>query len=169
MMTTKVKKSGPLFEPNLNARVKKAISNGMKQSILLAEREVKLGLVPQRTPGVIGGRKTSHLSRGVRGKVYRWSYADLRPGRYVYGQDVKYAAVVENGRSSSMKKVKPRGGRALRFKFRGATSYSYRAWTRPFRQQLIGNPMFKKTADKFRKPTSPLKKIFQRQIARAMN
>ena len=169
MITTHVKKTGPLFDINLTPKVKRAIHKGMKESILLAEREVKLGLVPQKVKGKIGGRKTSHLSRGVRGKVFRWSFAELRPGRVVYGAEVPYSRTVEFGRKSSMQKVKTRGGRALRFKFRGATSYSYRAWTQPFKHPLIGNPMFKKTAEKFRRPASPLKKIFERSLGTALN
>ena len=57
---------------------------------------------------------------------------------------VPYADIVEYGRKASNKKVRPRRARALKFKFRGDTTYSYRAWTKPFRRKLKGTGLFAK-------------------------
>tara|TARA_R110000824_G_scaffold53298_1_gene147657 strand:- start:720 stop:1229 length:510 start_codon:yes stop_codon:yes gene_type:complete len=169
LIKTKLRKHGPIFSPNRDLLVRAAMTKSMRESVLLGEREIKSGYKASPGPNRVGGRRTSHLSRGIRGQVHSPFKADIQPGKYVYGANVPYAEYVELGRRASSQKVKPTKGRALRFRFRGETGYNFRAYTRPFRTALIGNPMFKKTADKFRKPNSKLKKIFVKNLTKVLD
>ena len=80
-----VKTSGPLFSPQRKVNVMAAMQKAMKGAVLVGEATIKKQYV--RSPGanVIGGRKTGHLSRGVRGKVSGPFKAIIAPGRFVYG------------------------------------------------------------------------------------
>lgn len=146
MLTTRTMKTGPIFSPMRPVRVKAAITTAIKIAISLGEAEIKKGYKTSPAPNVVGGRKTGHLSRGIRGQMIAPNIGLIAAGRFVYGQDVPYIRTVEHGRSASAKKVKPKRAKALRFKPRGSSKYLFRNSTQPFRSPLRGNPMFRKTA-----------------------
>ena len=168
MVTKTVKTSGPLFSPPRKVNVMAAMQKAMKGAVLVGEATIKKQYV--RSPGanVIGGRKTGHLSRGVRGKVSGPYKAIIAPGRFVYGSDVPYSGVVEFGRSASMQAVKPRRRKALRFKPRGSSKYVFAKKTRPFKKALKGNPAFKNTAED-REYNAKVVKIFGKLYAGAIS
>jgi hypothetical protein len=145
----KFEASGPIFDRNLKKLVAKASREAITHVALSMEGDIKRGLVPSPRRNVIGGRKTGHLSRGIRAKVHDDFTADVRPGKWVYGADVPYAPIVESGRSASSRVIVPRRAKALRFKPRGSGKYVYRAWTRPYLKPLKGTHIFARTQKKW--------------------
>lgn len=137
---------GPLFSDSRRQSVYAAMTKSMQVSVLLGESTIKRGYTKSPSLNVVGGRRTGHLSRGVRGKVFSPFHAEISPGKFVYGSDVPYASIVEQGRPASNKVVRAKRGRALRFKPRGSSEFIFRRSVRPFKRKLIGNPMFEKTA-----------------------
>jgi len=164
----RVKTKGPIFDPQLKVNLALSYTKAMKKTVLLAETNIKKGYKPSPAPNVIGGRKTSHLSRGIRGKVFNPFKAIIAPGRFAYGSDVPYAGIVENGRSASAQKIRPRKSKALKFKTRTSTKFLYRKSTQPFKRSLKGNPMFKKTADMLTGSASPLLKVWSNEVMRVL-
>ena len=142
----KVITKGPLFSSSRPVKAKASMGAAMKGCMIEGERLIKLGYTASPAPNVVGGRKTSHLSRGIRGKVFNPYRGVIAAGRFVYGSDVPYAYIVENGRSASNQTIKPRRAKALRFKPRGSNRFVYRKTTKPFKRPLKGNPMFKKVS-----------------------
>jgi hypothetical protein len=145
----KFEASGPIFDRNLKKLVAKASREAITHVALSMEGDIKRGLVPSPRRNVIGGRKTGHLSRGIRAKVLSDTQAAVRPGKYVYGADVPYAPVVEYGRGASSRMIVPVRAKALRFKPRGSGKYVYRAWTRPYLKPLKGTHIFARTQKKW--------------------
>lgn len=164
----RMKTRGPIFDPQYKRNMSIAFGKAMKKTVLITETNIKKGYKKSPAPNVIGGRKTSHLSRGIRGKISSPHKALIAPGRFVFGRDVPYAGIVEYGRDASNQTVKPRRAKALKFKPRGKTRFIYRKSTQPFRRPLRGNPMFKKTANLLRGSRSPLPKIWTTQVAGAI-
>lgn len=167
MIGMRVTKRGPLFSPTRTVKVKTAVTAALKISMDLGEAEIKKGYKSSPAPNVVGGRKTGHLSRGIRGQLLSHNMGLIAAGRFVYGMDVPYIRTVEHGRSASSQQIKPRRAKALRFKPRGSGKYIFSKSAKPFQRSLRGNPMFRKTAIN---PTyhATINKVFGKTVSRAV-
>ena len=146
MLKIKVNTKGPLFDKRPKQKVAKASKRALTKTMKQAEKFIKGNLQRSPAPNVVGGYKTGKYKRGIKGRVKNSFSMEVAPGKFVYGRNLPYADIVEFGRSASNRKITPRRKRALRFKFRGSTSYAYRAWTKPFRKKLKGTGLFKKAS-----------------------
>ena len=160
MLKFRVNKSGPIFKGQPKRKTAQASKRAMTKTMKDTEKQIKGGLKRSPQKNVVGGIKSGAYKRSIRGRV-------KNSFEFFLEANVPYADIVEYGRKASNRKVKPRSARALRFKARGATSYSYRAWTRPFRRVLKGTHLFEKAAKALSGRRSNYVKHMDREVSKA--
>jgi hypothetical protein len=139
MLKFRVNTSGPIFANSPKRKTAQASKRALTKTSKDTIKFIKSNLKRSPAPNQIGGYKTGKYKRSLKAKV-------KNSFEFVLVAAVPYSDIVEYGRKASSRKVKPRRARALKFKFRGQTTYSYRAWTKPFRKRLKGTGLFAKAA-----------------------